>query len=96
MEIGFDVGKGESVTVERGKYISFVSGPNKPKTKTWYVEADSSFDTAFSLGIIVWFAKWRCYAFEPSRDTVFEKQCLRDIADFCERKTKEHKVRCQK
>jgi hypothetical protein len=32
------------------------------------------------LGFIKWFGRWRCYAFFPSPDCVFEQQCLRDIA----------------
>ena len=44
------------------------------------------------LGRIAWYGRWRKYAFEPFRDTVFEQDCLRDIADFCEAKTKEHRA----
>lgn len=47
------------------------------------------------LGTVGWYGPWRQYSFFPNPvlDLVFEKQCLRDIADFCESKTKEHDKR---
>lgn len=45
------------------------------------------------LGIVKWFAPWRQYSFYPNGDTVFEKDCLRDIAVFCEDKTKEQRAK---
>lgn len=74
--------------VEVGKHIRFVPGPDKPKTKTWMVESNES---GCVLGWIAWYSQWRTYGFFPDADTVFEEDCLRDIADFCERKTIEHK-----
>lgn len=43
------------------------------------------------LGTIEWSDKqhWNCYAFFPACGVMFEKECLRDIANFCEQKTKE-------
>jgi len=49
-----------------------------------------------SLGEIAWFGRWRCYAFYPAGSTIFEKDCLRVIADFCEEKTKEHRESIKK
>jgi hypothetical protein len=43
------------------------------------------------LGWVAWFSRWRKYAFYPKPETVYEEDCLRDIAEFCEAKTKEHK-----
>jgi hypothetical protein len=34
------------------------------------------------LGRIAWHPPWRCYAFFPAADTVFERTCLQDIAKF--------------
>ena len=48
-------------------------------------------DGGGSLGRIAWYAPWHKYAFFPSSYTIFEQDCLRDIADFCERQTFEHK-----
>ncbi len=42
------------------------------------------------LGHVQWFARWRCYAFFPDAETVFEKSCLRDLAKFCEQATRDH------
>jgi hypothetical protein len=41
-------------------------------------------DRTSFLGTVKWFGRWRCYSFFPSADTVFEQQCLNDIADFLE------------
>ena len=72
------------------KHIKFVEGPSKPKTKTWWVV--NKYDDTH-LGWIGWFVRWRKYSFFPKGGTVYEKDCLRDIADFCEEKTIEHKNR---
>jgi hypothetical protein len=74
--------------VENGTYISFIPHFPKPKTKTWLV---TSLEGAGLLGDIGWYGSWRCYSFFPSRGTVYEKKCLREIADFCESKTREHR-----
>jgi hypothetical protein len=39
-------------------------------------------DTGAILGRIAWHAPWRCYAFFPAADTVFERNCLQDIMDL--------------
>lgn len=43
------------------------------------------------LGYIEWYNSWRCYSFFPQHDTVFEKQCLRDLAAWLERATADHR-----
>lgn len=73
---------------EEATHLFFIPGPDKPKTKTWYVM--NKYDD-IHLGWIGWFAKWRKYAFFPKPETVYEQVCLRDIAEFCERKNAEHK-----
>lgn len=62
---------------------------DRPKTQWWSVLTK---DYNELLGSIHWFGRWRCYAFFPKPDLVFEKTCLRDIAFFCERLTKKHKA----
>lgn len=42
-----------------------------------------------SLGKVKWYGAWRCYAFFPNADTLYEKRCLRDIANFCEKESQE-------
>jgi hypothetical protein len=43
------------------------------------------------LGMVEWYSRWRCYCFAPDPGTIFERWCLRDIADFCEEQTKARK-----
>jgi hypothetical protein len=45
------------------------------------------------LGFVEWYSPWRCYAFHPAAETLFEKTCLRDMADFCEKATADHMAR---
>jgi hypothetical protein len=73
--------------MSQGTYITFVEGPAKPKTKTWRVLSERE----ELLGIVKWYGPWRTYAFHPEGWTVFEKTCLRDIANFCESETKKQK-----
>ena len=43
-------------------------------------------ERAAPMGTVSWYGAWRRYAFWPTREigTVFESQCLRDIAAFCD------------
>jgi len=76
---------------EYGTHIVFVErpAPASYKTKIWSVE--NRHGDGF-LGDVRWYVPWRCYSFYPATACVFEKVCLREIADFCDRKTKEHKA----
>jgi len=58
------------------------------KTSVWRVLANDD-DTL--LGEIRWFGRWRGYAFFPEATTLFEQKCLREIADFVESKSKDHR-----
>jgi len=51
------------------------------KTKVWKVMEPRE---EYEIGYIKWYGAWRCYVFEPLAHTVYEKDCLRFIADFCE------------
>ena len=35
------------------------------------------------LGQVKWHAPWRCYAFYPDTNTIYEHDCLKSIAEFC-------------
>jgi len=59
----------------------------KRKTNRWAICADEG---EIELGEVKWLGKWRCYCYFPLNDTLYEKQCLRDLANFCETKTAEH------
>ncbi len=61
--------------------------PPKYKTKAWVVRTKYG-DT---LGTIAWYSPWRKYAFRPAASCLFEPVCLRDIAQFTEERTHEHK-----
>lgn len=50
-------------------------------------------DGGIELGQIRWFSSWRKYAFFPDTYTIFEQDCLRDIADSIENKTQEHRAK---
>lgn len=73
------------------KYIDFSrSRPSASgKTRIWRVLAyhDMSGTDSYSLGEIKWHGAWRRYAFFPRPDTLFEHDCLRKIADYCEKQT---------
>ena len=64
------------------KWIRF-SRPRKSasgKTQVWKVLSNDD----DSLGEIRWYGRWRKYAFHPEIFTIYEQDCLRKIADFCE------------
>jgi len=44
------------------------------------------------LGDIKWYGAWWCYVFEPDGQTIYEKKCLRDIAQFLDDLTAEWKA----
>ena len=71
------------------KWINFEDNGRSPsgKTRYWGVRAK---DGGITLGEIYWFAAWRKYVFAPEGASVFEEDCLRDIANFCEEQTKVH------
>ena len=71
-------------------HITFepADAPSTAKTKRWNVIAK---DGNIPLGQIRWFAQWYQYSFYPAPDTIFEKTCLRDIADFCETESRAHR-----
>lgn len=69
-------------------YFSFNGVRKSGKTVEYDVNTNDETDW---LGTVSWFGRWRCYAFNPAPMTVFEKVCLRDIANFCELLTRQHR-----
>ena len=55
------------------------------KTKRFLV---STADRSARLGTISFYPRWRKYSFYPYPETLYESDCLRDIANFCESETK--------
>lgn len=70
-----------------GKWIQFrrLERPAIRRTDSWDVLTAGP--NPSTLGHVKWFGRWRCYAFWPFPSCVFEKKCLRDIAEFCEVET---------
>lgn len=60
------------------------------KTQLWEVVPTAGRGSQ-AIGVISWYPGWRKYCFSPYPNTVFEQDCLRTIADYCEMKTKQHK-----
>ena len=58
------------------------------KTEVWGVVAKES---GAALGRVSWYAVWRRYVFHPLPGTLYEQDCLRTIADFCEEETRKHR-----
>ena len=58
---------------------------NKKKTETWGVISIKG----NLLGYIKWYSGWRCYAFFPVEETIFNTECLQEIALFIYRLMKE-------
>jgi len=73
--------------IEEGTHIQFIPGDPLPKTLTWYVKNKYADQW---IGQIRWYPQWRKYSYFPTTNTVYEWICLREIADFCEKKTIEH------
>lgn len=74
------------------KWIDIEEVGDTGKTKRFGVFAK---DGRSPLGEISWFGRWRRYTFKPFAGTVYEQQCLRDIAAFCELQTKTHKEKAK-
>lgn len=74
------------------KYVSIIEIPAPHLlTKKFNVHANEGM---YYLGEIKWRSGWRRYAFFPSKDTLYESQCLRDIADFLDKLMRSRKPPC--
>ena len=61
------------------KHIEFVKCLDG---KDWKVQSKSG--THSLLGFIQWYPRWKRYIFTPVYETIYDAECLRDIANFCE------------
>lgn len=65
--------------------VAVESVPARPsKTAIWEIRPAHQ---PHSLGEVRWRSAWRRYAFWPAAGCVFEADCLRSIAQFCEDET---------
>lgn len=67
------------------KWIRFVPLDAATKTPRWQIT--TSFDGG-DLGLVKFYPMWRKFVFFPSDGTLYEADCLRDIAAFCEEQTR--------
>jgi hypothetical protein len=68
-----------------GTYIDFVRIDIDPKRITprfGVVTKLNGRDTLDTLGMVKWHGAWRCYSFFPESDTLYERKCLMEIAQF--------------
>lgn len=72
------------------RWIGFLIERLSPSGKT-VVFTVAPKDSGAAIGEVRWYGPWRKYAFFPRPETVFEQDCLRDIATFCEQETKQHR-----
>ena len=72
------------------KWITFGMPKKSDSGKTLVWEVVNAGGTA--LGQIKWNSMWRRYAFYPLAFTLYEQDCLRSIADFCESASKTHRA----
>lgn len=59
-------------------YIDFLCRSKSGKTNIYQVMSREG----VHLGDIRWYASWRRYAFFPEINSIYEMDCLRDIAQF--------------
>jgi hypothetical protein len=79
-----------TVTVN-GRWVSFQLEDRRAGAKTDVWNVWSLKTPPFHLGRVKWFSSWRKYAFFPTSQTLYEQDCLRDIAGFIEAETLNHK-----
>jgi len=75
-------------------WITFKDGglSKSGKTRVWRVRSNDSPPAAGDIGAVGWYGPWRKYCFFAAPNTVWEEDCLREIAAFCENQTKRHKT----
>jgi hypothetical protein len=84
-----------------GQFIFFRNQGRIAKGKTDLIRVfstrdgvtETSWPMAAHLGEIKWFSQWRKYCFFPTNWTIFEEDCLRDIAEYLETVTREHRAK---
>ena len=71
------------------KYLEFKQIPYEGKTKRF--EVISKKHCGIILGRISWYGAWRQYIFSPAFETVWNRDCLKDIQDFLQQLMDERK-----
>lgn len=71
------------------RWIKFELAANLPKTQVFNVLTKEG----GYLGQVKWFGQWRRYCFYPDVGSIYEQDCLRDIANFVQQQTAQHKAK---
>jgi hypothetical protein len=74
-------------------FLRFTAVELGPRRETFHWLVEIAHGTPITLGMIWWHSPLGCYAFFANPDTFYEKTCLRDIANFCERQTETQRRR---
>jgi hypothetical protein len=59
------------------------------KTRIWSVSNSVS---GVLLGWVSWYPSFRKYSFRPEPGTVYDACCLKELGEFVDARTKEHKA----
>ena len=70
------------------KYLEFKQVSYNGKTKRFKVISKNHGDV---LGKISWYGAWKQYVFSPAFETVWNRDCLKDIQDFIQELMNERK-----
>lgn len=82
-----------TLTVYKAKWIDFMDVSSQAKkTKTFLV---INRESKTQIGEVKWYGAWRQYSFFPNPKTVYERQCLLDIAKFINQLMVERKIKKQ-
>jgi hypothetical protein len=82
------------VSESKPKWIRFDEVQTRTKTKRWRVlTRDGGGAIGVAIGVVSWWSPWRKYVFHPFAGSLYEQDCLRDIATFIENATREHRAR---
>jgi len=71
------------------KYLEFKQVPYEGKTKRFEVISKNHESV---IGRISWYGAWRQYTFSPAFETVWNRECLKDIQDFLQNLMDERKL----
>jgi hypothetical protein len=73
---------------ERLIYLEQETSPSR-LTKVWKL---ISVVGEVELGVISWYSQWRRFVFRPAIATMFDAECLGEIARFCATQTEVRKL----
>jgi hypothetical protein len=73
------------------KWVVYSWAGSSPSGKTQKWAAFAAVDGTTRLGEIRWFPAWRQYCFYPEYSTVWNDECLHEVARYLARVNREHK-----